>query len=83
MSTDGRSSGEVAPDGSRLAKRHGAVTLSDLAARGVTPAEVLTRLAVSLGLAEPGEALSAAALVERFDLERIPRDPWRLRPEEL
>jgi glutamyl-tRNA synthetase len=73
----------LAPDGSRLAKRHGAVTLSDLAARGVTPAEVLTRLAVSLGLAEPGEALSAAALVERFDLERIPRDPWRLRPEEL
>lgn len=31
-------------DGKRLAKRHGAVTLADLAAQGITPAEVRTRL---------------------------------------
>ena len=42
-------------DGTRLAKRHGAVTLADLAAAGQTPADVRARLAVSAGLAQPGE----------------------------
>lgn len=36
-------------DGERLAKRHGAVTLADLAAGGVGPREVLRALAGSLG----------------------------------
>ncbi len=66
----------VGPDGQRLAKRHGAVTLADLAARGVGAAEVRSRLAASLGLAEPGEQVAAADLVERFDPARLPRDPW-------
>ncbi len=73
----------LAPDGSRLAKRHGAVTLDDLAARGVNAAAVRSWLAVSLGLAEPGEPLSAAQLVERFDFDRIPRAPWRLSAADL
>ncbi len=62
--------------GARLAKRDGAVTLADLSAIGVSPAQVLTRIAVSLGLAEPGEAVTAALLRERFDPSRLPRTPW-------
>lgn len=40
----------LGPDGSRLAKRHGAVTLADRATAGETPAEVLLWLAESLGI---------------------------------
>ncbi len=65
-------------DGARLAKRHGAVTLADRAALGETAADWVAWMAVSLGLAEPGEPISAEALVERFDPERLPREPERL-----
>jgi glutamyl-tRNA synthetase len=66
----------VGPDGERLAKRHGAVTLADLAAQGVGPDEVRARLAVGLGLAEPGEPVFAGALLARFDLTALPLEPW-------
>lgn len=62
--------------GARLAKRDGAVTLADLAATGVGPAEVLGRIAVSLALAEPGEAVGLADLLGRFDPAALPRRPW-------
>ena len=45
----------LGPDGARLAKRHGAVTLADRARAGRVAAEVRARLAASVGLAEPGE----------------------------
>ena len=73
----------LGPDGERLAKRHGAVTLADLAARGRSAAEVRAWLAVSLGLAAPGERVSAAELVDRFDPAVLPREPWTLSPAEL
>jgi glutamyl-tRNA synthetase len=57
----------LGPDGARLAKRHGAVTLADRAALGEGPDEVRATLAASVGLAAPGEAVTAAELVERFD----------------
>ena len=57
--------------------------LLDLAARGVTPADVLSRLAASLGLAEPGEAVTTAELVTRFAIERVPTQPWRLAPTDV
>jgi glutamyl-tRNA synthetase len=63
----------LGPDGQRLAKRHGAVTLADLAAAGVDAEQVRARLAVSLGLAEPGELPSAEELVGRFHAGAIPR----------
>jgi glutamyl-tRNA synthetase len=66
----------VGSDGARLAKRHGAVTLADLAAAGVAVDEVRTSLAASLGLAEPGAPVSAHELIERFDADRLPREPW-------
>ena len=54
-------------DGARLAKRHGAVTLADRAEQGESAADVRARLAASVGLAAPGESVSAAQLVARFD----------------
>lgn len=70
----------LGPDGERLAKRHGAVTLADLAAQGLDPPAVISLLAASLGLADPSEHLVAADLVERFDVSRLPRSRWRWHP---
>ena len=56
----------LGPDGGRLAKRHGAVTLADRVALGETPDDVRSALAASIGLAEPGERVTPAQLVERF-----------------
>lgn len=64
----------LGPDGSRLAKRHGAVTLADRKALGQGPAEVLSWMAASVGLAEPGERVTADGLIDRFDPGRIPRE---------
>lgn len=66
----------VNADGRRLAKRDGAVTLADLAAVGVSPAEVLSRIATSLELAEPDEPVSLPQLLDRFDPSALPRTPW-------
>jgi glutamyl-tRNA synthetase len=65
-------------DGTRLAKRHGAVTLADLAASGIGPESVLAALAVSLGVAADGETVTTAELVERFDPNGLPRRPVSL-----
>lgn len=64
--------------GRRLAKRDGAVTLADLARLGWTPAQVLGRLAQSLGLAGSTGNVSVADLRDRFDPAQLPPDPWRL-----
>jgi glutamyl-tRNA synthetase len=50
--------------------------MTDLAALGVTPAEVLARLAASLGLAEVDETVTPADLLDRFDPAALPHDPW-------
>lgn len=73
----------VAPDGTRLAKRHGAVTLEDLARRGVGPDVVLARLGASLGLCAPTDRVDVVSLAEGFDIGAIPRQQWRLAPDEL
>ena len=52
----------LGPDGSRLAKRHGAVTLAEH-----EPASALSWMASSVSLAEPGEAVTARQLIARFD----------------
>ena len=70
----------LGPDGRRLAKRHGAVTLADRRAQGESPAEVRSWLAETLGLAEPGEIVEPESLLERFAPARLPREPTRLGP---
>jgi glutamyl-tRNA synthetase len=71
----------LGPDGRRLAKRHGAVTLADRAAAGEGPGEVLGWMARSLGLAERGEEPSPDDLVSRFDPFRLPLEPTVWSPE--
>lgn len=66
------------PDGERLAKRHGAVTLEDQQSMGRTPAEVVAIFAVSLGLAEDGERLTLDEFVQRFDVAKLPKSVWVL-----
>jgi glutamyl-tRNA synthetase len=73
----------LAPDGSRLAKRHGAVTLTDLADRGMTAPQVLARLGASLGLCAVDDVVTADELVPGFRLADIPRAPWQLSSTEL
>lgn len=68
----------LGPDGARLAKRHGSVTLADRVALGQGPADVLGLLAASLGWAEPGERLVATDVLERFDPDALPSEPWTL-----
>jgi glutamyl-tRNA synthetase len=73
----------LAPDGARLAKRHGAVTLAQLSELGYSPAEVCARLAASIGIDTDGRAMLAGELLGRFDLERLPTTPWQLTTDEL
>lgn len=60
--------------GDRLAKRDGAVTLTDLADVGVTPAQVRGRLAETLNLADPGETPTMGELLARYDPALLPLD---------
>ncbi|GAA5045399.1 tRNA glutamyl-Q(34) synthetase GluQRS [Nocardia callitridis] len=60
--------------GARLAKRDGAVTLADQRELGITPTQVVTALAHSLGV----RAQTSAQFLERFDRARLPREPWVL-----
>lgn len=71
----------LGPDGKRLAKRHGAVTLTDRAHLGESPKEVLGWMAFSLGLAEPGETPTPEELLARFDPGRLPDEPTLLSPD--
>jgi glutamyl-tRNA synthetase len=60
----------LGPDGARLAKRHGSVTLADRVALGESPDDVRADLLGSVGL--PGE-LDAA--LEAFDPAALPTQP--------
>lgn len=73
----------LGPDGDRLAKRHGAVTLADLAARGCSPTEVCARLASSLGIDPGSSSVKAADLLDKFDPAKIPTGPWQLAAADL
>ena len=67
----------VNAEGRRLAKRDGAVTLSDLAGLGIGPHEVLGLLAKSLGWPAPDRP---GDLLPLFDPARLPRGPWLVTP---
>ena len=72
----------LGPDGRRLAKRHGPVTLADRSALGESPKEILGWMARSLGLAEPGEAPTPADLLVRFAPNHLPLEPTVWPPEQ-
>lgn len=68
----------LGPDGRRLAKRHGAVTLRDRARLGMDSRDAVGSMAADLAMVEPGERLLAGDLLERFDPDRLPRGPTML-----
>jgi len=68
----------LGPDGRRLAKRHGAVALSD---RGEGADEVRAWMARTLGLADDGEIPYLEDLIARFEPERLPHEPTVWSPE--
>jgi glutamyl-tRNA synthetase len=70
----------VGPDGERLAKRHGALSLGELRERGADPRAVCALLAALSGLAPPGTVCSPHDLVPGFRLERVPKVPAALDP---
>lgn len=70
----------VGADGERLAKRHGARTLGDLARDGHPPATVRAALLASLGLAPGGVVPPDDQLLRTFDRTRLPLQPWRFDP---
>ncbi|MFF2394242.1 MULTISPECIES: tRNA glutamyl-Q(34) synthetase GluQRS [unclassified Nocardia] len=63
-------------EGKRLAKRDGAVSLSDQRALGHTPGDVVAAIAESLGYS----ARTTGELRDVFDPARIPEKPWILEP---
>jgi glutamyl-tRNA synthetase len=62
----------LGPDGARLAKRHGAVTLADRLARGETAEQVRAFLLATLGI---------SGAPDEFDPARLPREPTVLAAE--
>jgi glutamyl-tRNA synthetase len=64
------------PDGAKLSKRHGAVSVDDFRREGYVPEALMNFLAL-LGWAPDGETtiMSRDELVERFSLERVGPSP--------
>lgn len=63
----------LGPDGRRLSKRHGDLSLRALREAGVSPGRVVGWLAASLGLCSIGEEPGVADLARGFSLARLPR----------
>lgn len=70
----------LGPHGRRLAKRDGAVTLSDRLALGETALDVANLLLESLGLERIESIGDLGTLVESFDPASLPRQPWAYTP---
>ena len=71
----------VARDGRRLAKRHGDTRIASLRRGGVSPQRVVGLLAHWCWWAEAGEEMMPEALLERFDMDLLPREPVVFSPD--
>jgi|HubBroStandDraft_3_1064219.scaffolds.fasta_scaffold01068_3 glutamyl-tRNA synthetase len=66
------------PDGKKLSKRHGAASVQELRDAGYLPAAVRNYLALlGWGSGDDATVISTEELVERFELERVSRNPAR------
>jgi glutamyl-tRNA synthetase len=63
------------PDGRRLAKRHGDTRLSYYRNLGVPPGRVVSLLARWCGVAEESGDATPRSMLDRFDLNSLPRTP--------
>jgi glutamyl-tRNA synthetase len=66
----------IGPDARRLAKRHGDSRLAHYRSLGVTPGRILALLAQTLGLQTSSDSLTINDLLDRFDLQQVPHDPF-------
>jgi glutamyl-tRNA synthetase len=73
----------VGPDGERLAKRHAALSVGELRARGARPGAVAGFLASLSGLAPRGSELEPRSLLAGFRLGDLPREPAVLEAAEV
>jgi glutamyl-tRNA synthetase len=64
----------VGPDGLRLAKRHGDTTIRSLFVQGWDAPSLVGWLSASAGLASPGERVTPAQLVARYDVAKLGRE---------
>jgi glutamyl-tRNA synthetase len=64
------------PDGERMSKRHGSVTLDDQRAAGRSPSQVVGELGAGLGLCEAGASVEPVELLSAFDAARLSLEPW-------
>jgi glutamyl-tRNA synthetase len=66
------------PDGKKLSKRHGAASVQELREAGYLPEAVRNYLALlGWGAGDDQTVLSTAELIERFELDRVSRNPAR------
>jgi glutamyl-tRNA synthetase len=66
------------PDGKKLSKRHGAASVQELREAGYLPAAVRNYLALlGWGAGDDATVISTEQLIERFELERVSRNPAR------
>jgi glutamyl-tRNA synthetase len=73
----------LGPDGQKLSKRHGAVSVMQYDADGILP-EALFNYLARLGWSHgDDEKFSRAQLVEWFDLEHVNRAPAQFNPDKL
>lgn len=70
----------LGPQGRRLAKRDGAVTLADRLALGEAPLDVLNLLLCSVGIDAVDSAAHLREAVRRFNPSALPTTPWRYAP---
>ena len=70
----------LAPSGARLAKRDGAVTLSDLRGLGWSTADVVSFIGFSLGVPGARRASDIADALGISGLRSLPTDPWVVTP---
>jgi glutamyl-tRNA synthetase len=65
-------------DGKKLSKRHGAASVQELRAAGYLPEAVRNYLALlGWGAGDDATVMPTAELIERFELERVSRNPAR------
>jgi glutamyl-tRNA synthetase len=70
----------LGPDGTRMAKRHGAVTLREILAGGTSAPQVVGLLAASLLPGHPPGPVAPRDLLDVWDLRRVPGTPVVLHP---
>ncbi len=72
----------LGPDGRKLAKRHGDTRLTTYRDKGMTPEKLLGLLAYWCNAQPTRKEISLAALLEKFEIERIPKTPQAFTPED-